>query len=58
MAACGDGSQPISEKPNIPTVRDSTNATSEPPAIAAATQRNHHGPPATISRANENETLA
>jgi hypothetical protein len=58
MAACGDGSHPISEKPNIPTVRDSTNATSEPPAIAAAAQRNHQGPPAMISRAKEKKALA
>src|SRR6516165_11585846 len=58
IAAWGDGSHPRSVKPNSPTVLDSTNATRDPPAVAAAAHSSHQGPPATISRANENATLA
>ncbi|ARG56012.1 hypothetical protein B1T45_09580 [Mycobacterium kansasii] len=56
--ACGAGSQPRSEKPKIPTVRDRAKAVNEPPATAAATQHNHPGPPNRINAATANATLA
>ncbi|OBK99237.1 hypothetical protein A5646_22230 [Mycobacterium sp. 1245499.0] len=57
-AAYGAGSQPRSKKPESPTVRDITNATSEPPATAAPAQRSQAGPPIRISSASANDTLA
>lgn len=56
--ACGAGSQPRSEKPKHPTVRDSAKAANEPPASTAAAQHSHSGPPHTINTATANETLA
>ncbi|ETZ53513.1 hypothetical protein BB737_16010 [Mycobacterium avium subsp. hominissuis] len=58
IAAYGAGSQPRSAKPNSPTVRDAANATSEPPATAAPAQLSQPGPPAQISSATANDTLA
>ncbi len=58
IAAYGAGSQPRSAKPNSPTVRDAANAASEPPATAAPAQLSQPGPPAQISSATANDTLA
>jgi hypothetical protein len=42
--AYGVGCQPVSVKPNRPTVRDSADATSEAAALQQAASRRHDGP--------------
>jgi hypothetical protein len=57
-AACGDGFHPRSANPKSPTVRESANATSAPADSTPATHRSQSGPPARISRARTQKTMA